>query len=247
MRTKRDRVIRKGTVIALLMIVLIVGWKRASSGGMIPPSPNGAVEVSILLNQWSQITREEAFLKKATREATRAATRPYAEYLLYQRSLRFAEHDARLEELKKEKRGIIARLAPLERGAGRFSALPPGTTGGSIERGPPTYSAYSGAPPYSFYDATQFDPASPPGFSPIEIHLLRLLFSTAALLIFALPPAALKRYMADRREKAIIRLFPIFVVRREDLRRELLRTSVKRADLKGLKKQVVSLKEGGAR
>ncbi|NKE70842.1 hypothetical protein [Candidatus Manganitrophus noduliformans] len=162
MRPAVRKGILRGTGIALVLIFLATDASAVAAENA-PPSIHGETEYVILLDQLARTRREEETLLGMMRETTKAASQPHAEYLLYQGSLHFAEQDARLAQVKMEKRKILQRLALLQEATGRSTRLLYGWADDSAGRGSPPY---SGAPLLSFYDAT-YDATRPaPGALP---------------------------------------------------------------------------------
>lgn len=176
-----------GTGIALVLIFLATDASAVAAENA-PPSIHGETEYLILLDQLAQKRREEETLLGTMRGTAKAASQPHAEYLLYQGSLHFAEQDARLAQLKMEKRETLRRLALLQEATGRSTRLLYGWADDSARRGS---SPYSGAPLLSFYDATR--PAGPLPYSSFGIALFRFFFIAALTLAFFLPVMALEK------------------------------------------------------
>ena len=231
------------------LIFFLAIWNGPASAGNAPPSRTMKTEVLILQDRLNQALQEEAILRAQMEREVRLATRPYAEYLLYQKSLRLSDHAARLEQLKKEKREAAQKLALLRDGAGPPIGLGIGLAERSASRDFPTY---SGAPLLSFYDGSRFIPVrtpgdvpigghpgpmlkpifehllgGSPGVFPIRIYLFRLLSIAVLVSILTLPLIAAQRMRADLRQKEIIRLFPILTFWERDGSRGMLRTVIK--------------------
>lgn len=195
MRSSTQKMIPGGII--LLLMILATTWIWPAAAENIPLSNSVEDEISLLLNQLSRTIAEEASLNKKMREESGKGIRPYAEYLLYQQSVRFAEHDARLAEIKMEKIKTIQRLALLQEKAGRSIGLLQGLRDASLPRGG---SSYSGTPLLSFYDPTRFDPGYIP-YSSFEMILFRFLSIAVLILTFSLPMIAINRGTVDLRRK----------------------------------------------
>ncbi len=222
--------LKKGMILFFLAMCLMVGggaaWAAAWAEGASPFQATPS-EVPLLQDQLKQTLQEEAALRRQIKAETRLAVQPDMEYLLYQKSLRFSDHAARLEELKQERMGVIRRLTQLQ----AENNLPVDVLREVGERSLDTFPTYSGAPLLSFYDAALVDPVSrSPSYSSFWTNFLRLSFSMVLLLIIVLPVVALRKLRSDLRHKEIIRVFPIFTVRRPkgSGRLELLQMVVKR-------------------
>lgn len=216
---------RKRTILLSLAVSLVVGggaaWADEASPRQGIPS-----EIFFLQDQLNRTLQEEAALREQMKGEIRVAVQPYTEYLLYQKSLRFSDHAARLEELKQERMEVIRRLTQLQEEAG----LPVDALREGGERSLDRYLTYSGTPLLSFYDPTLVDPASRSPSPPFWTNLLRLAFSMVLLSIFVLPMVALRKLRSDLRDKEIMWVFPIFTVRSANGsgRLELFRVVVKR-------------------
>ncbi|MFY9268320.1 MAG: hypothetical protein WAO55_01070 [Candidatus Manganitrophaceae bacterium] len=222
--------LKKGMILLFFAVWLVAGggvvWAAAWAEGASPRQATPS-EVPFLQDQLKQTLQEEAALRRQIKMETRLAVRPYTEYLLYQKSLRFSDHAARLEELKQERMEVIQKLTDLQEETG----LPADVLQKVGERSRESFPTYSGAPLLSFYDAALVDPVSrSPSYSPFWTNFLRLSFSMVLLLIIVLPVVALRKLRSDLRHQEIIRVFPIFTVRRPkgSGRLELLQMVVKR-------------------
>lgn len=196
MRPAVRKGILRGTGIALVLIFLATDASAVAAENA-PPSIHGETEYLILLDPLAQTRREEETLLGTMRETAKAASQPHAEYLLYQGSLHFAEQDARLAQLKMEKRKILERLALLQEATGRSTRLLYGWADDSAGRGSPPY---SGAPLLSFYDATRPAPGALP-YSSFGIALFRFFFIPALTLAFFLPVMAIEKGTVRLRRK----------------------------------------------
>lgn len=192
--------VRKGTPIGTgiaLVLIFLAADASAVAAEKTPPSLRAEAEFSILLEQLAQTEREEHALLGTMRETAKAASQSNAEYLLYQGSLRFAEQDARLAQLKMKKMETLQRLALLQEKTGRSTRLLHGSAGDSAGRGIPPY---SGAPLLSFHDATQSPPGTLP-FSSFGMILFRLSFISALALALFFPFMAIEKGTVDLRRK----------------------------------------------
>lgn len=192
--------VRKGTPIGTgiaLVLIFLATATNAVAAEDAPPSLRAEAEFSILLEQIAQTIKEENALLGTMRETAKAASQSNAEYLLYQGSLRFAEQDARLAQLKMKKTKTLQRLALLQEKTGRSTRLLHRLAGDSAGRGFPPY---RGAPLLSFYDGTRFAPGTLP-YSSFEITLFRLFFIAALTLAFFLPVMAIEKGTVHLRRK----------------------------------------------
>jgi hypothetical protein len=179
------------------VLILLATDANAVAAENAPPSLRAEAEFSILLEQLAQTTREENALLGTMRETAKAASQPYAEYLLYQGSLRFAEQDARLAQLKMKKTETLQRLALLQEEVGRSARLLHGSAGDASGRGFPPY---SGAPLLSFHDATQFAPGALPSSS-FGMILFRLFLISALTLALFFPLMAIEKGTVHLRQR----------------------------------------------
>jgi hypothetical protein len=216
---------RKRMIFLSLAVFLVAGggaaWADEASPLQAIPS-----EIPLLQDQLKRTLQEKAALQEQMKAEIRVAVQPYTEYLLYQKSLRFSDHAARLEEMKQERMEVIRRLTQLQEEAG----LPAEDLREVGERSLESYPTYSGTPLLSFYDPTLVEPVSRSPSPPIWTNFLRLAFSMVLLFIFVFPMVALQKLRSDLRHQEIIRVFPVFTVRstKGSGRLELLRFVVKR-------------------
>lgn len=191
----------------LCLTFFLAAWSGSAPAEDAPPLQT---EILTLSDRLEQNLQEEAALRRENRREARIATRPYTEYLLYQKSLHFSDHAARLEELKQERMEMIGRLTQRQEEAG----LPADSLQEVRERSLDSFPTYSGAPLLSFYDPTPFDPVSSSSYPPMWTNLLRFSFSMILLLIFVLPMIAFRKLWSDLRHREVLRIFPVFTVRR---------------------------------
>lgn len=206
------------------LVFFLAIWNGPASAVNAPPFRTMKTEILILQDRLTQLLSEEGILRAQMEREVRLATRPYAEYLLYQKSLRLSDHEARLEQLKKEKRETVQKLALLQDEAGPPIGLGIGPAERSASRDLPTY---SGAPLLSFYDGSRFVPVVPPGERSVRIYLFRLLSIAVLVSILTLPLIAVQRMRADLRQKEMVRLFPILTFREKNGNRGIFRTVIK--------------------
>ena len=185
------------TGIVLVPIFLATSASRAVAAEKAPPSIRAEAELSFLLDQLKQTIREEDALQEKRRDAAEAVSRPHAEYLLYQGSVRFAEQDARLTQLKMNKIEILQRLALLQEETGHSTWLLRGLAENSAGRG---YPPYSGAPLLSFDHTTRLTPGALPS-SYFGIILFRLFSISTLILVFVFPAMAIEKGTVDLRRK----------------------------------------------
>ena len=155
----------------IFVTLLIIFWgasKIAEYESMLQMEER---EARFFQRDLSGYLQEETALQNKIREEAQIASRPYMEYLLYQKSVRFPDHSARLDEVRKER---------LESG----KTAPPPSRG---------FSSYSGAPLFSFYDPNRFGAAAPPLYPLSVIYLSRIVMAIVVISIFALPLIALQK------------------------------------------------------
>lgn len=191
---------RKGTLIGagiVLVLIFLATGIHAAAAENAPSSLRGEAEFSVLLRQLAKTRREEDALLGTMRETAKAAFQPDAEYLLYQGSLRFAEQDARLAQLKMKKTETLQRLALLQEETGRSTRLLHGPADNFVGRG---FLPYSGAPLLSFYDVTQFA-RGPLPYSFFWNHPLLPFFISALALALFFPLMAIEKETIHPRRK----------------------------------------------
>lgn len=203
------------------LLVMVLAGSLLSVGG-VRAQQAGNGDPLVLQDHLNRLIKEEASLRREVREGVRLATRPYAGYLLHQKSLQLVEKTDRLRQLKQEKMEVVQRLVRMgERFDPGVGAFPLDEESMQIALS----STYSGAPTLSFNQAIQVGSEDLPRFSPLWISFFRFIFLGFVLLIFALPLIAIQRGRADlshERDKGHLRVFPILTVQRLDGHCELL-------------------------
>ncbi len=181
----------------------------------------------MLQDRLARLIDEETSLRRELREGVQLATRPYADYLLHQKSLQLVENTDKLLKLKLEKMEVIQRLARME------DRLDPGVGSfiwGEESRQITLASTYSGAPLLSFNQAIRVDSQDLPHWSPSWIGFFRIVFIGYVMLIFTIPLIAIQKRRASlsrERGKRPLRIFPLLTVKRSDGGYELLCLPVK--------------------
>lgn len=186
--------IRTGIAVVL---ILLATETNAAAAENAPLSIHSETEYSLLLEQLTRTMQEERTLLGAIRETAETASGPNTEYLLYQGSLRFAEQEARLAQLKMKTAETRRRLAPLQEKTDGSTYHLHGSTGDPAERGIPPY---CGAPLLSFHHPTRFDPGALP-FSSTGMIFFRLFFISALALALLFPLMAIEKGTVRLRRK----------------------------------------------
>ncbi|HEY5600425.1 MAG TPA: hypothetical protein VIK48_07005, partial [Candidatus Manganitrophaceae bacterium] len=91
----------------IFVTLLIIFWgasKIAEYESMLQMEER---EARFFQRDLSGYLQEETALQNKIREEAQIASRPYMEYLLYQKSVRFPDHSARLEEVRKERLELV--------------------------------------------------------------------------------------------------------------------------------------------
>ncbi len=208
---------RKRAGYFLLLITVGYGSVFAFAIEFLPLTETGRASEAIILQEKVQkILQEESRLSDLIQEETRTAERPYAEYLLYQKSIRLSEHEARLQELENEKLWINQRLIEINHGNWFSSDLR------STVRA--TAFTYSGAPMLA-NDAKLLLPYD---FGPFWTAIYRFIFVTILLVIVVLPLTAMWRIRSDLHNREMRCVYPLLTVRKIDGHRAFLQVPVKR-------------------
>jgi hypothetical protein len=182
-------------------------------------------EILLLRQDLKKTIQEEFELRSKIRDETQLAVRPYADYLLYQKSVHLFDDSVRLDQLKKKRMNIVQRLALLQREPGKSLD----TLGNANEEVVPLrLPTYSGAPLFSFYDPNRFDQSDLPNYHPFWTNLLRLMISLTVLSVFLLPLIAVWRTLKGWPDEEMVRIYPILTVSREDGRMEVLQMRIAR-------------------
>lgn len=199
------------------LLLITVGYGVVFAADFLPlPETGTTSEMMILQEKGQKLLQEEARLSDLIREETRTAERPYAEYLLYQKSIRLSEHETRLQELKNEKLLINQRLLELNHGNWFSSDFR------STEW--PSAVTYSGAPPL----ANDAKLSHTHGLGPFWTVIYRFIFVATLVLIITLPLTALWKIRFDLSHTGIRCVYPLLTVRKIDGHRAFLQIPVRR-------------------
>jgi hypothetical protein len=196
-----NRLLNRSFFFVILMGALSPGMALAQQNGALPPrSP----ETLLLEERLNQITREKAQLEQQMKATARVIIPPYREYLLLQKSVRFADLSARLNRLNREgeevARLLISRGEPIEgRAIQRFN------------RPLKAFPTFSGAPPLSNMEASGVEESFL--YRPLWTPLFRLAIYALLLAIVIFPLAALVEM--SRRRRRLAPVIQISSVRRK--------------------------------
>jgi len=211
--------------LACLLALVLAGGLLLS--GEVSAQQEEKKALSMLQERLTRITGEEASLRRALREGVQLATRPYADYLLHQKSLQLAGKTDRLGQLKQEKMEVIRQLAGME---DHFDPEIGIFRWDEESKKMALASTYSGAPLLSFNQAIRVDSEDHVRLSPSWIGFFRVVFLGYVMLIFTLPLVAIqKRRVSLSRERGsrTLRVFPLLTVERLGGACELLCLPVK--------------------
>jgi hypothetical protein len=209
----------KNLRIVLLIAALIVFHEGRGMEVSANSSDEDSREILLLQKKLKTTIEEESALRAKIKEETRLAVQPFADYLLYQKSIHFFEYSTRLEQLKKEHMAIALDIVRLQNESG--SPIDSPLKGGE-ETVVHLFPVYSGAPPFSFYDPSRFESRDLFPYHPFRTNLFRLMISVAILFVFFFPAIAVWKGMMRWRNEEIVRIYPILSVPRADGRTEAL-------------------------
>lgn len=182
-----DRFLKKGLFVIILIGLLSPGAAFSQRSG--PPSP----ETVALERRLDQIALEKRQTEQQMKASAGKVVPPYREYLLLQKSVRFADLSAELDRLQREGEEVahllISRGAPIKESAIRVFNLPP-----------PAFPTFSGAPPLINIEASRVDEAF--SYRPFWMFLFRLALYALLLAIVIFPTAALFAMFRRRRRLA---------------------------------------------
>lgn len=208
-----------------LWVLMVIGSLFSGQGVKAQEAITG--NPLILQVQFDRLVKEEASLRREMKEGVRLAARPYAGYLLHQKSLQLGEIYDRLEEVKQEKMNLIQGLTkmgePFDPVFRDFHPNP-------LNRKIALSSTYSGAPLLSFNNAVQEVPEGFPRVGPFWISVFRILFLGFVMLILLVPIIAIQMGwtgLSHERGKRFVRVFPILTVQGSDGHCELLSLPMK--------------------
>ncbi len=200
------RIVAKGAVLFSCVVFFMVALVAVPGAVSKTADPVQGSELHFMQKRLSENLKKEALLLEKINVALSIASRPHAEYLLYQKGLGLEGYQEDLERLRFERRAIFEKME-MEGFTGR--------TGFQSNAESPIsgFQTYSGSPSHSFNEAGTLVSGDFMKVAPLRIGFFRFLMTIVLAAIFSLPLIALYKRGKVRREKSrFVRIFPMFTV-----------------------------------